>query len=273
MTYIMDSPLEGQRIELKTDRGLTIEQLRWLGVGDSARLLDVGCAGGTTCRIASALVGPRGIVTGVDISEARVAEARGHSTDSPNACYCIGDACRLPFGSGSFDFTWSRFLMEYLSDPLSAIREMARVTRDDGWVGVSDLDGNCVWHSPISGELADEIEAAVQTLGRSFDPYIGRRLYGICCEAGLADVSVDVRPYHIIAGRVNERQEQAWRLKLEGVYAALVNRGWQSDRSRRLVDLMLAHLLDPTTFTYSVLISVKGRKTSARHLNTAAPPD
>lgn len=258
MTYIMESDDEGRRIEAKTDRTLTLDQLRWAGVREGLRVLDLGCAAGTTCRMMADLVGPGGRVVGIDASAKRVAEARSHVEHRSTIEYRLGDAARLTASEGEFDVSWSRFLFEYLPQPAAALTEMIRVTKLGGTICVSDLDGNCVWHHPMEPGVRAEIDDALRTLGEGFNPRVGLELYTMFVDAGLREVEVDIRPYHLIAGTIDREKREHWLMKLEGVANALRARGWSRLRSRDLVKAFLAHLDDPRTFTYSSLFTVRG---------------
>lgn len=261
MSYVMDSPTEGQRIEQKTNRPLTCDQLEWVGVAAGQKVLDLGCAAGTTCRLLAERVGSAGVVVGIDASAGRLAEARLHRAHRHWIDYREGCAEALPAADGEFDVAWSRFMFEYLREPQTALQEMVRVTRPGGTVAVADLDGNCIWHEPYRRPLAHEVDQALAELSRhGFDPYVGRKLYALAWEAGLAEIAVDVRPYHVIAGRIDPDAERLWDHKIRTVCATLQQLGWSGERSQRLHQGFMDHLRDEGTFTYSVLITVKGRR-------------
>lgn len=256
----MDNAHEGQRIELKTDRGLTLEQLRWSGVKPGDRVLDLGCAAGTTCRMMAELVAPTGSVVGIDASRDRLDEGCEHPEHCPMIEYRHGDAGQIPADDGAFDVSWSRFLFEYLDRTADALTEMVRVTRPGGTVCVSDLDGNCISHHPCSGVLRSGLTEALKTLGNSFNPNAGKQLYSLFREVGLSNITVDIRPYHSIVGSISPSEEAHWRMKLEGVKMALRQRGWSDAKATSMIHAFLEHLRDPETMTYSVLFTVKGVK-------------
>lgn len=259
MAYIMDTPQEGDRIELKTDRALTEMQLAWGGVHAGAAVLDLGCAAGTISRMMAERVGPSGVVIAVDGSAERLEQGRRHPDHRPWIDYRRGDAAALPVADASVDVAWSRFVFEYLPRPAAALGEMIRATRPGGAVIVSDLDGNCVWHAPEDPILKAEIEDVLATLGLGFDPHIGRRLYALFLDAGLEDIEVDIRPYHQIIGRIDPEQEAHWLMKVRGVCAAVRGAGWEEARARSLEERFMDYLRDPRTLTYSVLFTVRGR--------------
>jgi len=258
VTYIMDTSEEGRRVERKTDRALTLEQLRWAGVRDGSHVLDVGCAAGTTCRMMAGIVGDRGKVVGMDASGSRLTEGLGHGDHRPTIEYRQGDAGNIPATDAEFDVCWSRFLFEYLPRPEAALAEMIRVAKPNGIVCVSDIDGNCIWHHPSESGLCVEIDQAIRTLGDNFHPRIGLGLYTMFVDAKLRDVAVDIRPYHVIAGTIDAEREEHWRMKLDAVGAALRSRGWSEGRVAALTGDFMRHLRDPRTLTYSTLITVRG---------------
>ncbi len=257
----MESKTEGQRINLKTNVALTMEQLRWVGITRGQTVLDVGCAAGTTTRLMAELVGKYGKSVGVDLSEERINEAKLYSLNLSQTEYRVGNAENIPADNSEFDVTWSRFLFEYLKNPMPVIAEMIRVTKLNGKVLISDLDGNCLWHSPISQTFSNELNEAINLLNQyGFDPFVGRKLYGLAHQAGLKNIEVDIKPYHFIVGKINEEIELHWQMKLETVSKTLIKLGWESERAEVLKDSFLNHLRDESTFTYSTIITVKGIK-------------
>src|SRR6185369_1286568 len=68
------------------------------GAGPGDELLDVACGPGTVARLAAALVGPGGRVTGCDVSPAMLAVARSKpGTGAPlDYVECPADALAVP---------------------------------------------------------------------------------------------------------------------------------------------------------------------------------
>lgn len=259
--YFMDSALEGNRIERKTDAELTRSQLRWAGLRPGLDAVDVGCAAGTTTRIIAAELAGAGSVTGIDASAARIADAR-QRTPTGDVRYVQGVVEDLPFADGEYDFVWCRFLFEYIADRERAFQELVRVTRPRGTVCVSDLDGNGIWTEPLAARLLQERDEAVRTLMTTgFDPRVGRKLYALAVNAGLTNLRVDVRPYNVMAGRVTDPEVRArWELKHRAIEAALVRLGWGDRRAARLIDEFRARLDRDDVFTYCAIVTVAGDK-------------
>lgn len=255
----MDHADEAERVHRKTDRELTRQQLAWVGVVPGMAVVDIGCAGGTTCAILSEMVGLSGRVVGVDASAERVLAAAALGNTGPMVEYVVADAAKTPLGDGEFDLAWSRFLFEYLDDWSGVLTEMRRLVKPGGVIALSDLDGNCIWHEGMPAPLAERMERAITTLGRAFDPHAGRRLYGACLRSGLIDVRVDIRPYHQIVGRISPEAELHWERKMAGVAAGLARRGWSAADAVALADEFMDFLRDPQGLTYSILFTVWGR--------------
>lgn len=109
--------------------------LQRVGVGPGSRVLDIACGTGQVSAAAVELVGPRGVVVGVDPSEGmrRVAETRrGIRT-------CAGTAERLPVDDRSFDVVVMGYALRHASDLIAAFREMHRVLRPGGTVVILEI--------------------------------------------------------------------------------------------------------------------------------------
>jgi ubiquinone/menaquinone biosynthesis C-methylase UbiE len=223
--YLMENPREAERLEVKTDPAVVEEQLEWAGLRSGMRTLEVGCGSGAVTRVMAKLASPQR-ATGVDQSRDRLAEARRlalqHQLDIE---FMEGDAFRLPFTRGEFDFAWSRFLFQYLPHPERALAELVRVTGRGGIVTVADLDGQIEQFYPLEKSLRADLEEALQLLSETgFDPRVGRKLHHMFLRAGLRDLRVRVTPYQVYAGRLNERDWTNWRTKIETTTAHLIQR-------------------------------------------------
>ena len=70
--YIMESPDEALRLDLKADPDILIKQAKWAGIKPGMRVADLGCGPGKTTFHLNKLVQPDGSTIGVDISEQKV---------------------------------------------------------------------------------------------------------------------------------------------------------------------------------------------------------
>jgi SAM-dependent methyltransferase len=256
--YIMDDPREGQRLLDKVDAPSWISKYLEQHVQHAKTILSVGCGPGVFLR-ELAEIHPDAEFVGVDLSPERIHDAELRLHGIPNARVQIGDAQALPFESGSFDFVFCRFLMEYLPDKQRALREMVRICRGGGKVLLQDLDGQLLWHSPEDPELQQTIERVVSRLASSgFDPLVGRKLFNLCFQAGLVDIKVQIDPYHLYAGSIAEEPLDLWRAKLEIAKPQLKKVLGSDEAAAMYIERFLAYLRRPDTLTYSCLFSVCG---------------
>ncbi len=119
---------------------LTVDLDR-LGLARGDWLLDAGCGGGRHCFGAL----DRGVnVVGLDldvpslrIARAGIHERRGRATDKLHGGVLQGDVFHLPFPDGAFDRVICSEVMEHVHDYGAAARELARVLRPGGTLGVT----------------------------------------------------------------------------------------------------------------------------------------
>jgi ubiquinone/menaquinone biosynthesis C-methylase UbiE len=103
------------------------------GVGPGQAVLDVACGTGIVARTAADRVGTTGSVTGVDLNEAMLTVARRLR---PDLDWRQGDAADLPFDDNTFDVVVCQSALMFFPDATQAIREMRRVCKPGGTVGV-----------------------------------------------------------------------------------------------------------------------------------------
>jgi SAM-dependent methyltransferase len=151
------------------------------------RILDVGCGtGALTPELHSTI---HGSVIGLDLSYPNLAFAKN---SSPQGLYTQGNAYDLPFPSNSFDTCLCHFLLLWLSEPLKALVEMARVLRQSGYLLIlaePDYDGRIDYPRQLS-VLGN---AQIHSLKRQgANPAIGRSLADLLQQAGLTDIETGV---------------------------------------------------------------------------------
>jgi SAM-dependent methyltransferase len=112
---------------------------------DGQRVLDVGCGPGALTAELVKRLGPTA-VGAIDPSDTFVAaaQARYPSVDVRRAT-----AEQLPFEDRVFDASLAQLVVHFMDDPVAGLREMARVTRQEGVVAA------CVWdHAGGEGPLS-----------------------------------------------------------------------------------------------------------------------
>jgi SAM-dependent methyltransferase len=105
------------------------------GVRPGQRVLDVGAGPGALTGVLAGIVGAAS-VTAVDPSQPFVVANRERH---PGIEALEARAEQLPFGDDSFGAALAQLVVQFMSDPVGGIAEMARVTRPGGVVAA------CVW--------------------------------------------------------------------------------------------------------------------------------
>ncbi len=105
------------------------------GVAAGQRALDVGCGPGALTAVLVDRLGADAVAA-IDPSPPFVAAAAARF---PGVDVRLGAAEALPHDDGVFDVTLAQLVVHVMADPVSGLREMARVTADGGTVAA------CTW--------------------------------------------------------------------------------------------------------------------------------
>ena len=111
-----------------------------------------------------------------------------------------GDAQHLRFESGAFDACRTERMLCHVPDCEAALREMVRVVRPGGRIGVIDVD--------TAGVMIDSSDRAITAAFAASmtdtiqNPWIGRTLRRRMAEVGLVDVVVEARVLEIGYGAI-----------------------------------------------------------------------
>lgn len=149
-------------------------------------LLDVGCGPGTvTVDLAERLAD--GTVVGVDASDQVLQAARdlAEAHGTKNIHFEHANAYELPFADDTFDVVYAHQLLQHLSEPVAALREMRRVAKPGGIIAVRDADYAAMTWYPESAALTEwNILYHEVTHAYGFQPDAGRRLLSWVRDAG-----------------------------------------------------------------------------------------
>jgi ubiquinone/menaquinone biosynthesis C-methylase UbiE len=160
------------------------------------RVLDLGCGSGTHFAWLAAIVGPEGQITGHDPDQENLdiatSRARGQTWEG-QVTLRHGALFPLPYDDANFDAVWCAGSLQYVADPVAALREMVRVVRPGGKVAVQDVE----MHSMLLGPMPDELLIALKdclprgdtgTEEGFVDWFTGHKLRGYLHRAGLREV-------------------------------------------------------------------------------------
>jgi ubiquinone/menaquinone biosynthesis C-methylase UbiE len=152
-------------------------------------VLDVGCGTGADVVDIARRIGSSGAVTGVDISEAMVAEAQRRTAGSGlSVAFEVGNAMELRFDDGVFDGCRTERMLMHVPEPSRALSEMVRVTKTGGRISIFDFDWDTFVIDSPHRETTRRIVSSFCDSMRS--GWIGRQLRRMFLERGMIEVAV-----------------------------------------------------------------------------------
>ena len=175
------------------------------------RLLEVGSGVGAQTEILLRHF-PELHVTGVEINDAQIAEARRFLATVPWATgrYEIvkGDASRLDFAPESFDGAFLCWVLEHVKDPARVLGEVRRVLSPGAPVVCSEVLNATFFLDPYSPHtLRYWMAFNDHQLSLGGDPFIGAKLGNLLLSIGFRDITTDVRTFHLDNRAPAERAE------------------------------------------------------------------
>ena len=155
-------------------------------------VLDVGPGPGFLATNMAAIVGPSGVVSGIDQSEPMVAMARARCSEQDWVDIQVGQATDLPYQDGVFDAAVATQVYEYVKDIDQALSELCRVLRPGGRAFIVDTDwSSVVWNNSDPERMSRVMRAWDAHLA---DPHLPASLTPKLKRAGFQVVRRDVNP-------------------------------------------------------------------------------
>jgi ubiquinone/menaquinone biosynthesis C-methylase UbiE len=196
-SYVYDptSDSERERIQARerktrSRRAVALGQRQFPAV---SVILDVGCGTGVVgYDLLQRLAGAH--LIGVDIEPSILHTAKDKAPPNQRAQFVTGDAYRLPFGQEAFDLVACQYLLQHLSDPAAALKEMKRVCKASEQIIIFEHDDRADFSfPPRPPELEALFQAKAALIERhGGDRSIGRKLYHLLQAAGWSEIEVKV---------------------------------------------------------------------------------
>ena len=159
---------------------------------DGERVLDLGSGGGIDVLLSAKRVGPSGRAFGLDMTDEMLALARRNAAEAgaTNVEFLKGHIEAIPLPADSIDVVISNCVVNLAADKPAVFREIARVLRPGGRIGISDIVAEDTLAPEQRAERGSYVGCIAGAL--SFAEFeSGLR------DAGLADISLT--PTHPVA--------------------------------------------------------------------------
>jgi len=219
----------GARLEARTASDWASFLLPYLRPG--MRLLDGGCGPGAITLGLAEVLAP-GEVVGVDLQPQVVAQARTLAAERgvTNVHFEVADLSHLPFPVASVDAVFCNAVLQYLQEPVAAVREFRRVLRPGGVAGIAAMDSGSVIHGPAT-PLLEELQALSRRalVHHGGNPFIGRDLRRLLVEAGFDRASATATLEHFGTSDETRRYVAALRAFFTGSSRTAVEQGWADE--------------------------------------------
>lgn len=234
-----------ENLRLQDQASTLVELLHWdTSYPPGSSVLEAGCGvGAQTTTLASR--SPQARFTSIDVSEASLAEA-GRAVAAAgirNVTLRQADIFDLPFPQASFDHVFVCFVLEHLARPVEALKVLQRVLKPGGSITVIEGDHGSTYFHPDSEHASRAVRCLVDLQARAGgNSLIGRSLYPLLRQAGLAEVHVSPRMVYVDSskpGLVEGFTKKTFTAMIEGVRKPALEAGLMSaaDFDRGIADL------------------------------------
>ncbi|MGH6777881.1 MAG: methyltransferase domain-containing protein, partial [Bradyrhizobium sp.] len=238
------------------------DHVRHVPAQPGMRILDAGCGSGSMAReIAKAA--SAAVVVGIDLRDKYIdyARRRAEAEGLRNLTFETGDVRELPFQDGAFDIVWTKYLLQWVTDPIRAVREFARVLKPGGLLVSANFDGFGVTHEPPDPAIQPMTEFIFNGL---VDPFIGRKMAGMCRGCGLIviDVKMEADRVFTVIGKIDPERRRNWEIQWSGARNRVAELVGSQTLADAFIERFMAYQDRPDTATYCTLYIVTARKPS-----------
>lgn len=198
-SYIHGSnPEEQKRLSLLNEL-INERCIQLLGLEGGEKVIDMGSGLGQFTLSMAKRIGPKGKCLGIERDNHQLETANKNLAKQAGITWVEfrqGDAENMPLRKeewNSFDVGHARFVLEHLSKPEIALRELVRSVRPGGRVVLEDDDHVSLLLYPEPPGFSTLWTAYMRSYDRlGNDPYIGRRLVSLMYNSGLREIRNDV---------------------------------------------------------------------------------
>lgn len=233
---------------------------RWMGTRTASRdlafllphlrtgmdVLDCGCGPGSITLDLAGIVAP-GTVTGIDIEPRQLEAARALAREREvgNVRFDQASVYELPFPDASFDVAVAHFVIEHVSEPARALREIRRVLKPGGIAAIKDPYYPAFTFRPATPALVryEELVSKVRRHSGASDTY-APDLRAVLLAAGF-DRTAAAAGVHTVAGWAGDssmfRMVQGNQIREPAFRDTVIEQGWATELE---LDELLEGIMD-----------------------------
>jgi ubiquinone/menaquinone biosynthesis C-methylase UbiE len=205
----------------------TLDLLHRAGIKSGMACLDVGCGGGDVTLEMARLIGPSGMVTGIDMDSTKMqlAQQEAEHDRITNAQFLARDIAHLDH-EAAYDLVYARLFLTHLRDPLDALQRMVQATKPGGVVIVEDMDHAGIFCYPACPALEQHVSLYNQLVRlQGADPEIGPKLPALFRQVGLQDLHLS----HVQPAFMAGDAKRIHQITLENIAPAVIAAGLASE--------------------------------------------
>lgn len=196
VAYLLESKYEAERLEEQEKiKAYSLEsELQNLMINENDKILDAGCGHGMASRFIKNSYNC--FVSGCDFSEIRVAQAKKASSDNINFFHLNLES--IESHKESYDFILSRYVFEYLNEPVKVCDSFKKLLNPEGRILLIDFDGVTSGLKTEDDAFNKEMEFLFRDL--PIDLNVGKKLSTFLNESGFSSVKTKKENY-VFKGR------------------------------------------------------------------------
>ena len=178
------SKLEGYNEDADLGLGCGIPT-EFANISSGNFVIDLGSGAGNDAFVVRSIIGEKGKVIGIDMTEAMIERARlnNDKLGFNNVEFRLGEIEKLPITSGVADVVVSNCVLNLVPDKRKAFSEIFRVLKDGGHFCISDI--------VLIGELPDKIRKQAEMYAGCVSSAIQKNEYlGFIKDVGFSNIEI-----------------------------------------------------------------------------------